>query len=236
MLMKIEGTSIQYTGLRLHTLRQTEVALRKSNTKRKLLNRINMNKRNLTTIILLFAITFFAKSQTTEHLTFKGVPITGTLDLYVSKMVQNGFTHMKTNDNIAILKGDFAGYKACTIGVSTLKQKNLVYKIAVIFPNKDTWSTLSGNYFDLKQLLTEKYGKPSDAVEKFDGDIQPKDDNSRIYEVQFDRCKYYSIWDTDKGSIQLSIEHQSVTSCYVTLSYFDKINSEIIKSKALDDL
>lgn len=177
-----------------------------------------------------------AFAQTSEHLSFKGVPIDGTLDEYVSKMKQNGFTHLGTEDGVAILNGDFAGYKDCYVGVSTLKQKDLVYKIGVLFPEQDTWSRLSTNYFELKHMLTEKYGKPSDVVEKFDTYPQPRDDNSRMYEVGMDRCKYYSIWQTDKGEIQLSIEHESVMKYFVRLAYFDKINSDIIKEKAKDDL
>jgi len=190
---------------------------------------------------LLFTVivmTGFAqvKQDTSQHLTFKGVPIDGTLDDYVSKMKQNGFTHIQTEDGTAILNGDFAGYKDCFVGVSTLKQKDLVHKIAVMFPDKNTWSTLSGNYFDLKQMLSEKYGKPSDVVEKFDGYSQPRDDEDRMYKVKFDNCKYSSIWQTDKGEIQLSIGHNGVTSCFVKLAYFDKINSAKIKAKAKDDL
>lgn len=184
-------------------------------------------------LTLTTALTF---AQTSEHLSFKGVPLDGTLDEYVSKMKQNGFAHIQTEDGTALLSGDFAGYKDCIVGVSTLKQKDLVYKIGVLFPAKDTWSRLSTNYFDLKKMLTEKYGKPTDVVEKFDSYSQPKDDNARMYEVQFDRCKYYSIWETDKGEIQLSIDHNSVTSCFVKLAYFDKINSAKIKAKAIDDL
>ncbi|MFS0490924.1 hypothetical protein [Leadbetterella byssophila] len=188
-------------------------------------------------LTLTFALTtMLTFAQTSEHLSFKGVPIDGTLDEYVSKMKKRGFSHLATEDGIAILKGDFAGYKDCTVGVSTLKQQDLVHKIAVIFPDKDTWSRLSTNYFDLKQMLTEKYGKPSDVVEKFDGNSQPRDDNSKMHEVKFDRCKYYSIWETDAGEIQLSIDHNSVTSCFVKLAYFDKINSAKIKAKAIDDL
>jgi len=90
----------------------------------------------------------------------------------------------------------------------------------------------------LKDILIEKYGNPSEEVEKFD--VQsfqlPLDDNSKMHEVKMDNCKYYSIWQTDKGEIQLSIEHTSVTSCFVKLAYFDKINSEKIKAKAKDDL
>ena len=55
-------------------------------------------------------------------------------------MKQNGFTHIGTEDGVAMLKGDFASYKNCIVGVATLKQKDLVSKITVIFPECDTWS------------------------------------------------------------------------------------------------
>lgn len=181
-------------------------------------------------------LTLLAFAQTSEHLSFKGVPIDGTLNEYVAKMKQAGFQHMGTENGTAIMTGDFAGYKDCLVGVSTLQQKDLVYQIGVLFPEKDTWSRLSTNYFDLKEMLTEKYGNPSDVVEKFDGYSQPKDDNKRMYEVQFDRCKYYSIWQTDKGEIQLSIDHESVTRCFVKLVYIDKINGDKIRAKAKGDL
>lgn len=196
-------------------------------------------KKLLSTLFLSFTV-FISFSQvmsdTAKHLMFKGVPLDGTLDQYVSKMKQNGFTHLNTKDGVAMLQGDFAGYKSCYVGVSTLKQKDLVYKIGVLFPEKDTWSTLSGNYFDLKQLLTEKYGSPNEIVEKFDSRIEPKDDESKMYDVKFDHCKFISIWSTDKGEIQLSIDHESVSTCFVKLLYFDKINGAAIKKQALDDL
>ena len=197
-----------------------------------------MKTKFLTTVILLIAFCSFAQSQTSEHLTFKGVPIDGTLEQYVAKMKQNGFKHLVTENGIAILNGDFAGYKDCNIGVSTLKNQDLVYKIAVMFANKETWSTLSGNYFDLKKMLTEKYGTPAEIVEKFDGPSysQPKDDDDKMYKVKFDNCKYYSIFQTEKGNIELSIDHSGVSHCFVKLAYFDKTNNEIIKSKAKDDL
>jgi hypothetical protein len=57
-----------------------------------------------------------------------------------------------------------------------------------------------------------------------------------LHEVRFDRCKYYTTYEAEKGSIVLSIEHDGVTSCYVLLEYYDKINGDIIKAKAIDDL
>lgn len=193
-----------------------------------------METKFLTSIVALTTMLTFA--QTSEHLLFKGVPIDGTLNEFVSKMKETGFTHLGTKNGTAILSGDFAGYQDCSVVVSTLKQKDLVYKIGVLFPKQDTWSRLSANYFNLKQMLTEKYGEPSYIVEKFDGYSQPSDDNDKMYEVRRDRCKYYTIWQTEKGKIQLSIDHNDVSSCFVKLAYFDKINSDIVKAYAKDDL
>lgn len=169
------------------------------------------------------------------HLTFKGVPIDGTLREYILKMQSNGFTHVATENGIALMKGDFASYKNCMVGVSTLKQKDLVSNVTVIFPERDTWSSLLSNYTSLKELLTEKYGKATREVEKFDG-MEPDDDNSRMHQVRFDRCKYFTTFETSKGSIELSIEHDDSKGCFVRLSYFDRINGDIVKAKAKDDL
>ncbi len=84
-------------------------------------------------VVLAAFATAFAQSQS-EHLTFKGVPIDGTLDEYVAKMKQAGFTYVTTQDGVAVLEGDFAGYQGCTVGVSTLKATNVVNTIGVMFP------------------------------------------------------------------------------------------------------
>lgn len=136
---------------------------------------------------------------------------------------------------MALLEGDFAGYKGCTIGVSTLKQKDLVCKIVVIFPKLETWSQLTTNYFNLKEMLTVKYGEPSCVIEKFDG-YEPSDDGSKMSSVKLDHCKYYTTFETARGTIQLNIGHESVYSCFVVLSYFDKINGDVIRAQAIDDL
>lgn len=193
-------------------------------------------KTTLWTLVFVL-MTTFSFAQSSEHLSFKGVPIDGTLSEYVSKMKSNGFSLLENKKGVAILMGDFAGYKDCMVMVSTLDQNDLVYNINVQFPKRDTWSTLSGNYFDLKKMLTEKYGVPSVVVEKFNStNYQTKDDVSKMHDVGMDRCKYYSIWQTEKGKIQLSIDHDGLIKKFVSLGYFDKINSEKIKAKAIDDL
>ena len=195
-------------------------------------------KNILTVLILLISFNAYSQdeSKTRLHLSFKGVPIDGTLNEYVSKMEKSGFNHLGTEDGVAILEGDFAGYKKCTIGVITYGQKDLVSAIAVIFPEKETWSTLSGNYYKLKELLTEKYGKPSESIEEFQTDYQPKDDNSKMHHIKMDTYTYYTTYETANGTIQVSIEHESVIRTYIKLAYFDRINGGVVRDNAIDDL
>lgn len=50
-------------------------------------------------------------------------------------------------------------------------------------------------------MLTEKYGQPSEVVEKFDTYSEPDNDNSKMNEVKFDRCKYYTTYETKQGRL-----------------------------------
>ena len=83
-------------------------------------------------------------------------------------------------------------------------------------------------------MLTEKYGQPSESVETFSLS-EPEDDGSKMIQVHLDACKYATTYETDKGSIQLSIKGD-LSRAFVILAYFDKINGDIIKAKAKDDL
>ena len=173
--------------------------------------------------------------ESNNHLKFKGVPIDGTLKQFVSRMKRKGFKYIDSDDGVVVLQGDFAAYKECIIYVSTLDNKDLVSRIDVQFPKQDTWEYLYGDYKNLKDLLTEKYGKPNTEKEKFE-DKYIDDDNDRMHAVKMDRCKYETRFKTDKGYIVLWIEHESVMSCFVMLEYNDQINSGIIKKTAKDDL
>ena len=185
--------------------------------------------------LMVVALTSYAQSNS-EHLTFKGVPIDGTLSEYVAKMKGTGFKYIGEQDRIAILQGDFAGFKGCTIGVATLKSTNKVNTIGVIFPEQNNWADLENSYEYLKSMLTEKYGEPSECVEKFQGYGHPQTDNDKLYQLQMDECTWYTIYSTSKGDIQLSIDNQSVMSCFVMLRYFDKINTDAVRAQAMDDL
>jgi hypothetical protein len=186
--------------------------------------------------LILLNVSAQEQQDTSVHMTFKGVPISGTLNEFVAKMKNSGFNQIETADGISILKGDFASYKNCIVGVSTLKDKDLVNRISVIFPEQDNWSSLSSNYNYLKELLTEKYKEPIEIVEEFQTNLQLTDDDDKMHEVRHDGCKYFTTYETNKGKIRLTIDHDGISICFVRLTYYDRINSKIIRKKSLDDL
>lgn len=184
--------------------------------------------------ILSFASLFYGWSQT-GHLSFKGVPIDGALDHYVKEMRQKGFTLVNTEKGCATLRGDFAGIKGCEVVVSTLDAVDLVSNIGVIFPVQITWARLEGDYLSLKRDLTTKYGQPTECVERFDN-LYIDDDNNRLYSLKLDRCHYYSVWSTELGDIELSLQRDELLNCYVFLKYYDRANDSVIHDVILEDL
>lgn len=192
--------------------------------------------KNIQLAILAMALSITALAQTAGgHLTFKGVPIDGTRKVFVDNMQQNGFTLLGTQDDVTLLSGDFAGYKNCTLGVTTLKNKDIVSSIGVIFPYCQDWATVESNYSNLKSMLSEKYGEPIKSEEGFQNRT-PQDDNEKYYELSMKRCNYASLFELTNGSIEIMMAHETLSGAYVLLRYIDKINRDIIRQAAMDDL
>lgn len=188
----------------------------------------------ITLSAILISLNLGAQSTENQHLLFKGVPIDGTLSEYVEKMKLNGFTLLDSTNYGAMFNGEFANYQNCKIGVGTSNKKDLVSTVFVLFTEREEWNDLYGDYNRLKQMLSEKYGAPNESIEKWENGYEPML-ALRISAVKRGECNFTTSFVTPKGKIQLRIEHQDAT-CFVFLGYFDKINGEIMKAKAIDDL
>jgi hypothetical protein len=218
--------------------------------------------RTIFSALLFVSVTVISVAQ--DHLTFKGVPIDGTLSSYVAQLEKSGFDLIDTRDadipwgevlsgdfsslnkerpfdraeilkeGYATLKGDFAGYKECKVNVSTLKDKDLVSSVMVSFPSRSEWLPLSSDYISLKEMLTTKYGNPAESVLAWE-DSTPSDNESKMHAVTMGRCKLETTFETGNGTIKLAIDN-SFFSGFVTLTYTDKINSSKLKAKAIGDL
>ena len=178
-----------------------------------------------------------AASAQTGHLTFKGVPIDGTLTEFVGKLKQKGLTHLGTEQGVALFNGEFAARKGCSIAAIAHESGN-VYRVGVIFPEQDTWLRLYNDYSSLKEMLTQKYGEPTSVVEEFQsyGGGQNDDDNMKMHYVKYDKCRYIVDFSTEIGTIELRIDHNDMLKCYVVLIYEDTTNGDKVRSSAIDDL
>lgn len=67
---------------------------------------------------LLLAVCTVCSAQT-NHMKFKGIPIEGTLNSFVQKLKDKGYTFIGQQNGMAILKGGICGnerlhYRCCT--------------------------------------------------------------------------------------------------------------------------
>lgn len=58
----------------------------------------------------------------------------------------------------------------------------------------------------------------------------------RMIYVGTDKCKYYAVFETQRGSIELMIAHTDYSEGFVLLSYYDKLNQQKALNSAIDDL
>lgn len=180
---------------------------------------------------------FNSASIGTDHLTFKGVPIDGTLKEYIAAMKKAGFNYKgTTDDGSAILVGDFAGYKNCSIIVSTLNNCDVVNRITVVFSDRNTWASLIDDFEKLKSMLTQKYGKPKQKIEQFTS-YTGDSSGLKMIALRNEELEWFTKYSTELGDVVLSLkEGTEYKTGAVKLTYYDKINSSKVQNAAMGDL
>ena len=128
-------------------------------------------------------------SNSSSPLTFKGIPITGTLSSFGVELVKGGFT----NAGNGTYTGTFAGYDGCKI----TPIGNHVKEVRVDFPVITDWDTLEKSYDSLQASLTQKYA------------LEPRvssDNNLAIYNLP-------------NGTITLDADVRQQSTWHVVLRY-----------------
>ena len=193
--------------------------------------------RKIVNLMVCLCVSLWAFAQdvdSVKHLEFKGIPIDGSLNEFVSKLEAKGFTKTETMGTIAQLKGEFAGENVNVYVVGSEKTKT-VWKVAVFFPEKSSWRSLKRDYFDYKELFTKKYGKPKNDFEFF-SDPYYEGDGYELQALRLDKCSYCSFYNTREGSIMLEID----SSKCISVGYEDatnvKIKSREEEENVMDDI
>ena len=183
----------------------------------------------LSLIVSCFAICGFAQ----EHLTFKGIPISGSITTFCQKLKAKGFVQIGSEGNTRLFKGDFTGRPA-TVGVTAADNAHDVYIVAVFFDGSDSWNSLVNTYEHYKDLYIEKYGIPTQCIEN-----NPSSYNSNMllmHELFQGRVTYACIFEAPGGDIQISIEKGNNNDGYVLIKYQDAQNVKIKRQNDLDEI
>ena len=126
----------------------------------------------------------------TTPLTFKGIPITGTLSAFGDELVKAGFRNSGSGSYV----GDFAGYSGCKV---TPSGYNSVQEVRVDFPVITDWNALEKSYDNLQASLTQKYG------------IEPKTTPG----------SNLAVYDLPNGRISLDADVKEQATWHVILKY-----------------
>ena len=135
-------------------------------------------------------------SSSSSPLTFKGIPITGSLSAFGTELVKAGFSSAGNG----VYTGNFAGYSGCRV---TPSGSNPVQEVRVDFPVISDWDALEKSYDSLQASLTQKYG------------IEPKtssDSNVAVY-------------DLPGGTITLDADVKDRSTWHVILKYTNALSA-----------
>lgn len=189
-----------------------------------------MKKLIILSILLFSAVNIKAQ----EHLSFKGIPIEGSVTEFCQKLQDKGFSSIGQKDNVFMFVGDFTGREA-TIAVTATDDGKNVFGILVGFNPSGEWNRLVNTYDYYKSLYTRKYGKPS--VSKENNPSLSDSNTSLMAEVNQGTVVYTSVWNAKGGDIQLSIEKTSgVYEGMVIIKYRDSQNAETKIQNDLEDI
>ncbi len=189
-----------------------------------------MKKLLITLTVLFAAINIVAR----EHLSFKGIPIEGSMTAFCQKLKAKGFTQTGRDNNVTTFTGNFTGRQA-TVGVVATDDGENVFSVVVFFESSREWSTLVDTYGYYKGLYTRKYGKPTFSKE--DNPARSNSNDQLMFEVAQGTVVYDSVWKVTGGDIQLSIKKATeYLRGQVTIRYQDSQNTEAKIQKDLDDI
>ena len=123
--------------------------------------------------IVMSMIPQSCKNKVDTEFTFRGIPIEGEVNNFVSELEKQGYIAISNN----ILVGEFLDYEDCYVRVQTDESKsNIVSGVTVMLPNYESRARANADYEFVSELYEKKYGKP-------EKDIASIDDKAMFFDV-----------------------------------------------------
>ena len=193
-------------------------------------------KKILIIAVLIFSFMFVMAQTPNNHLTFKGIPITGTVENFAQELEAKDFKKIYSDKTSVYFEGEFAGYSKCKICVLKIPNRNIVHEVGVFLPEESSWTRLEEQYNKFKGMLTNKYGEPASHSETFKKRASTFSDAAKMRLLKEGNCDYWTQWEVDNGTIRVKIFLSDTDGGYIRLGYFDKINDALADKVKEDDL
>ena len=171
---------------------------------------INKSSTNSSSTTSSTGSTSSTSSTALSHLSFKGIPMSGTLSAFGTELVKAGFRRAGDGS----FTGDFAGYSGCKV---TPSGSGSVQEVRVDFPVISDWDALEKAYDSLQASLTQKYS------------IEPKTSTQNNV----------AVYDVPGGTITLDADVADRTTWHVILTYTNALSSSTtgtLGRNPIDDL
>lgn len=182
----------------------------------------------LTIAVYLLTSLGHAKTPVARHLTYKGIPLTGTLKHFQNELETKGFiaTEITEDDTPSeTFKGKFAGYNVLLQVMST-PLTTTVYGTLSFLENHNEWHEIQNDYTVFKKNLVEMYGQPTFNREEM---LQPYTQNDGYSMKALDERKiiYVAEWQLENGTIRLSVQQKKKRTGFVLIEYTDSVNEKL---------
>ena len=211
-----------------------------------------MKKTTLLLVFCLFIASLYAQNPALNTPKFKGIEITGTVDQFGSKLSSQGFTFLGKESYGSAYIGRFAGKDDCILYLASVENSKDIASVNVVIGLRlsdffevysyETWEKILDDYNDLKGLLTEKYGQPTEQNTGFSKDASTYSSYAKLSSVKEGQCEYYAEWgdsDVDKMVVRLSIaggKSMGLECAIITLQYKNVEKSKDSRKEIIDDL
>ena len=187
-----------------------------------------MIKRRILPFLFLLSLLLVFTQCNYSHLKFEGLTIDGPMEPFLQKLEKKGFKRQKGVEEMAVFKGSFAGKEDCLLFVLRNVERDLIYRVVVALPEKDTWEALESDFKYMRAQLVKKYGAPTDETEEYDGLDNVTENETKMLLLNEGKCHYTATWEVDGGTIYLEISHIRANggNC-VRVLYYDKVNNVV---------
>lgn len=178
-------------------------------------------------MLLIFFFSGEIKAQNTpiRHITYKGIPLTGSVTHFYNELERKEFTPLKevTGEGTKIYhRGVFASFKSIVRTLST-PISNTVYGTITYIEEHTGWKEIFKDYSVFKDNLTAVYGKPSYVKEEFQAPYI-RNDGYSMKALTEGKVNYTAEWWLDNGTIKIKIIQLHQGSGCVEIDYMDKEN------------